>query len=153
MSADGSKYQFWDMPLIGGKVTGVGLANLFKEISALCKEPPKYYIERVQAMKHDGKVGMATYFRSAGLMEMPHLWGWPIITVPPSVWCRKMHATYSQKIHPKEKSLLYISQHFPKLYEKGSLIWPDRRQKPHMGRVDSFMIARYALGIEYGIGS
>jgi hypothetical protein len=135
--------RFWIMPLTGGKVCGVGLARLYKEIASLCKVAPKVYIEKVQAMKHDGKVGMASYFKGAGLLEMPHLWGWSFVHVPPGTWCKKMHAGIDGKLHPKEKSRVYLSQHWPHLYAKGSDIWPGRTKHPHEGLMDALMIAEY----------
>ena len=150
MSADGSKMRLWHMPLIGGKVTGVGVASVYNEIIPLCKVPPKVYIEKVQAMKHDGKVGMASYMIGAGYLEMVHMLGWSVTLVPPVTWCKVMHASLPQAMKPKDKSRLYISQKYPHLYQKGSQLWPGRTQHPHEGLMDSFMLATYARIKEYG---
>lgn len=94
-------------------------------------------------MKHDGKVGMGSYFKGAGLLEMIHLWEWKVVLVPPVTWCTKMHAGIDGKLHPKDKSRVYLAQHFPDLYQKGSPIWPGRTKHPHEGMMDALMIAEY----------
>ena len=143
MSADGRNMRFWVMPLTAGKVCGVQLATLYKEIASMCKSPPRCFVEKVQARPTDGKVGMASYFKGAGLLEMPLLWGWSFVHVSPPSWCNKMHAGLDARLHPKDKSRSYISQHWPHLYTKGSPIWPGRTKHPHEGLMDSLMIAEY----------
>ena len=144
MSSCGKRMKFWKMPLTVNKVCGVQLAALYNEIKSMCKLPPRCFVEKVQARPTDGKVGMASYFKGAGLLEMPMLWGWSFVQVTPPSWCNKMHAGIDAKLHPKEKSRAYISQHWPALYVKGSDIWPPRMKKPHEGLMDSLMIAEYA---------
>jgi hypothetical protein len=144
MSADGKVKRFWRMPLTGGKVCGVQLAALYHKIKDMCLLPPRCFVEKVQARPTDGRVGMASYFKGAGLLEMPVLWGWSFVHVTPPSWCAKMHAGIDKKLHPKEKSRSYISQHWPELYTPGSPIWPPRMKKPHEGIQDALMIAEYA---------
>lgn len=149
MSPDGNKMRFWEMPLTAGKVCGVQMARLYQEIKSLCKSPPICFVEKVQARNTDGKVGMASYFKGAGLLEMPLLWDWRFVHVPPQTWCKKMHAGLPSDIHPKEKSRLYLAQHWPHLYQKGSDIWGARCKKPHEGIMDALMIAEFGRQKEY----
>lgn len=133
------------MPLTGGKVCGALIAELYREIKSLCRVPPLVVIEKVQAMKHDGKVGMGSYFKGAGLLEMCRLWGWQVVLVPPQTWCKKLHAGIDTKLDPKDKSRVYLSMHFPELYKPGSDMWSERSKKPHEGKMDALMLTEYAL--------
>jgi len=97
--------------------------------------------------KRDGRVGNLNYAKGAGLLDMVLLWDWPVIHVSPRTWCSVMHKGLPS-LPPKEKSRLYISQHWPTLYQKGSDIWPQRMKKPHEGLADALMIAEW--GRRYG---
>lgn len=151
---DGAYLGVWDMPLIAGKVTGVGIGNLYREIAGIVGFGSKIQviIEKVQAMPHDGKVGMCSYWKGAGLLEMVHLWQWPIILVPPSTWCSKLHAGISKDLPPKKRSEIYISQRYPHFLDKGGLLWPEGSKKLKDGRLDAVMLVEYArraAGNEY----
>lgn len=136
----------WPMPLTGGKVCAVGIANIYHDIRTRIPfgEVPAVFIEKVQAMKHDGKVGMCSYFKGAGFLQMCALWGWPITEVPPGTWCKVMHAGCPADLKPKEKSRMVLRSLYPGLYVAGSPIWPKRAQKPHEGLMDALMISEYA---------
>lgn len=194
---DGTRFKFWDMPTTAGGVCGVGLAEIYRQVQALCKNPPRVFIEKIftkptDAVKQadydyarrlcdflkpsqsdesggggpdswsfarflqeygppptlppvrlDGRVGNLNYAHGAGLLEMPHLWGWSITKCSPRTWCAVMHRGLPEKLPPKEKSCLYVSQRWPDLYRQGSDIWPGKTKLPSLGRLDALMIAEY----------
>ena len=182
MSDCGERFRFWPMPLVGGKVSSVGIAQLYNEIKGLCKEPPKVFIEKIfskptdavsQAdydsvrdfldvvkaqgelsrenlivptlpkIRMDGRVGNLTYAQGAGRLEMCALWGWSITLVSPVTWTKRLHAGIDGKLPPKEKSMVYVSQRWPHLYQQGSPIWPGKTKAPHLGLLDALMIAEH----------
>lgn len=53
LSADGTRYRFWQMPLLGKLITAPAIASVYEEIKTLCKEPPKVFIERIFTMPTD----------------------------------------------------------------------------------------------------
>lgn len=185
VSGCGRRHKFWEMPLTGGKVCGVGIANVYKEIASLCSEPPTVAIEKiftmptdavsqkdfrtmkevcsllrddqadearrracelpasVGAFRLDGRVGNLTYALGAGLLEMPHLWGWSIIRIPPRTWCNWAHQGLDRKMKPKDRSRKAISQFWPDFYREGSPMWPKGKKRPHEGIMDALLIAEY----------
>ena len=94
-------------------------------------------------IRTDGRVGNLTYAKGAGLLHMAALWGWPVIEVTPQTWCSYMHRGIDKKMRPKDRSRVYLQQHWPKLAEKGSILWPGRTRKPHLGMMDALMVAEW----------
>lgn len=144
MSPCGDRIKVWEMPTTAGKVCGVQIASLYKEIAALCKEPPLVFIEKVLTKPTDGRVGLTNYFKGAGLLEMIHLWGWSVTLVSPATWCAAMHKGLPGDVKAKDRSRLLLSQKWPQLYQRGSILWPGvRTTKPHEGLMDAFLIAEW----------
>lgn len=96
----------------------------------------------------DGRVGNLNYAKGAGLLEMCHLWGWSVTLVSPKTWVALQHKGLPKDLPAKERSLLYMKQRWPHLYEPGSIVWPERMKAPHLGRLDALMIAEYGLKIQ-----
>lgn len=149
LSHDGTRYRFWEMPLVGGKITPQGIAAVYQDIKSVCKTPPKVYCEKIYTKPGDGRVGMVNYALGAGYLAMVTLWDWSFTQVSPKTWCPVIHRGLSAAMEPKDRTIIYLQQKYPELIKPGSEIWPKRAKKPHLGHTDAMAIACYGRMQEY----
>lgn len=121
--------------------TSAVLVELARFLATLGRPPT------LPPVRLDGRVGNLNYAHGAGLLEMVHLWNWPIVRVPPKTWTSILHKGLPKNLEPKDRSRLYVSERFPELYKKGSELWPARMKNPHLGRLDALMLAVYGRSL------
>lgn len=101
------------------------------------------YIEKAQAMPHQGVTSMFTYGTGFG-----KILGWceatetPYTLIPPKVWTHEMHKGCTGT-DPKSKSLQAVRRLFPTVSLKAT----DHSTKPHSGYIDALLIAEYGRRI------
>jgi len=106
----------------------------------LVKGAEMVFIERAHSMPKQGVISTFTYAQHFGellgvLIDTPHT------LVPPHVWQRQIHAGCSTKWSPKKRSLEAARRLFP----GESFIATPRSKVPHMGMVESALIALFGV--------
>lgn len=104
------------------------------------------FIGRPEAsLKVDGRVGLLSYARGAGLLEMCAIWDWPITRVPPQTWMKKMKLGADRKLDRKAQSCQAARSLWPKAFDPGNTpsFIPPRCRKPHDGLVEAALIAEF----------
>ena len=95
-------------------------------------------------IRADGRKGLLSYAKGAGMLFMPALWGWPIKEVKPSIWARKMKEGIDRSLSSKERSVLAAASLWPDDVKKGGRFWTsDRAKSPHDGMVEAALMAEW----------
>lgn len=95
-------------------------------------------------VKVDGRKGLVSYAKGAGMLHMMALWNWPITEVKPSVWCREMKHGVDKGLSTKDQSIKVAQSFWPAEFNKGGKFYAsDRCRKPHDGMVEAALLAEW----------
>lgn len=102
--------------------------------------------------RRDGRVGVLNYAKSAGILFMGATFGWNIVEVHPKTWCSVIKDGAPESLDSKGKSRWAVGELNGELLKKGSPLWhSERARKPHMGRLEAYLLGMYGrvdLGLE-----
>lgn len=141
LNDDGRLMNFHPMPL---KKLKNGKCDLdFRALRKILKqyEGVPIFLERAVSFGM-GSTGAFNYGRGFGAIEIAiQLSGNPVTYVMPAKWTKVMHVGIDSRLKPKERSLIALKKHFPKLMHR---LPKNRNGKIDEGGMDALLIAGYA---------
>lgn len=147
---EGTFFEFYEMPVIGGEINIIGIRDLIREIISQAKlndAKLKAYVEKVASRPGNAAQAMVKFGTGFGvILGVLVCNDVPLILVPPQTWTKELHQGVDGKLEAKKKSHIAAQRLFPSVNLKRT----PKCKKDDEGHIDSLLLAEYGARKERG---